>query len=106
MDKTAPLNIQIIATLDQKPLLHATLTGSTPATGWALNQMIYQWLSAAQGVMTGSTGVGITIDETISSEGSSEPSASYGDSESLSECKYCGYFGLLSTHYPRCENLP
>lgn len=96
--KTAPLSIQIIATLDQRPLLHATLTGSTPATGWALNQMIYQWLSAAQGVMTGSTGVGIVIDETTGSEAISKLSESSGQSEFSAECRYCGYYGALSTH--------
>jgi hypothetical protein len=76
--RTVRLDIRITATGEEKPLLHATLTGSTPATDWALNRMIYQWLSAAQGVMNGSTRVGIVIDETISSVDISKLCASSG----------------------------
>ena len=52
--KTAPFGIQITVTRGGIQSLHATLIGSTVATDLELSQMISQWLSAVQGVMTGS----------------------------------------------------
>ena len=58
------LDIRLIATGTEKPLLLATLTGWTPATDSVLSQMILQWCSAAQGVIFGSIQVEMMSDGT------------------------------------------
>ena len=78
MIRNVRLDIRLTVMGTEKPLLHATLIGSTPATDSVLSQMIYQWLSGAQGVMTGSTEVETSNDVIIGSEGILEPLESSG----------------------------
>ena len=60
------LDIRLTATEDQKQLLHATLTGLTPATDSVLSQMTQQYVSAVQAVMLGLTHLEMKNDATIS----------------------------------------